>query len=107
MTGTEERVRAVSEPERQCIGCGRRGPQGGFLRLMLAQGVTPGRVVVAEGKERKGRGAYLCWRRACLDRALHRKAFQRAFRASVTVAEDEIAAALETKAGVPAGDQDG
>jgi hypothetical protein len=33
-----------------------------------------------------------------LDRALHRKAFQRAFRASVVVAEEEIVAALVTRA---------
>jgi uncharacterized protein len=83
----------VSEPERQCIGCGVRGPQSGFLRLTLDPEVNPVRVVVAEKGERKGRGAYLCRRRSCLDRALHRKAFQRAFRASVAVAEDEIAAA--------------
>lgn len=86
---------AVSEPERQCIGCGRRGPQSGFVRLTLDQEVLPGRVVVASGKERKGRGAYLCRRKACLDRALHRRAFQRAFRTEVTVAEEEIAAALD------------
>lgn len=88
----------MNEPERQCIGCGQRGPQSGFLRLMIDAGATPGRVVVAGKGERKGRGAYLCRRRACLDRALHRKAFQRAFRASVVVAEDEIAAALEAGA---------
>jgi predicted RNA-binding protein YlxR (DUF448 family) len=80
----------VSEPERQCIGCGRRGPQADFLRLTLDKRQTPPRVVVARGRERTGRGAYLCRRQACLDRALHRKAFQRGFRASVIVAEEEI-----------------
>jgi predicted RNA-binding protein YlxR (DUF448 family) len=88
----------VNEPERQCIGCARRGPQSGFLRLMLDQEAAPKRVVAAGKGERKGRGAYLCRSKACLDRALHRKAFQRAFRASVVVAEDEIAAALAMRA---------
>jgi predicted RNA-binding protein YlxR (DUF448 family) len=62
--------------------------------LMLDREASPPRVVVAGKGEQKGRGAYLCRQRSCLDRALHRKAFQRAFRASVVVMEDEIAAAL-------------
>jgi predicted RNA-binding protein YlxR (DUF448 family) len=88
----------VSGPERQCIGCGRRGPQDGFLRLTLDEDAVPARVVAAGTRERRGRGAYLCRRRACLDRALHRKAFQRAFRASVVVVEDEIAEQLAIEA---------
>jgi predicted RNA-binding protein YlxR (DUF448 family) len=55
---------------------------------------TPPRVTVADKGRQRGRGAYLCRRRVCLDKALQRKAFQRAFRASVVVSEDEIAAAL-------------
>jgi uncharacterized protein len=61
---------------------------------MVDPETSPARVVVARKGEQKGRGAYLCKRRSCLDRALQRKAFQRAFRASVVVMEDEIAAAL-------------
>jgi len=66
---------------------------------MLEPGSDPKRVVVAEKREQRGRGAYLCRSRACLDRALQRKAFQRAFRTSVVVAEDQIAAALAMRAG--------
>jgi len=79
-------------PERQCIGCGRRGPQWDFIRLGLDAGVVPAVVVI--GKGRNGRGAYLCRRQACLDRAVHRRAFQRAFRTSVQVERDTIAAEL-------------
>lgn len=86
----------MSEPERQCIGCGRRGPQGGFLRLALDREAAPARVVVTSSRYRAGRGAYLCRRQACLDRALQRKAFQRAFRTAVHVDGDEIAVALRT-----------
>ncbi|OFW60542.1 MAG: hypothetical protein A2133_11780 [Actinobacteria bacterium RBG_16_64_13] len=93
---------AANEPERQCIGCGYRGAQSGFLRLTVDLDTEPPRVVVAGEAVRRGRGAYLCRRRACLDRALHRRAFQRAFRASVMVAEEELAAALEC---APAGGQ--
>jgi predicted RNA-binding protein YlxR (DUF448 family) len=87
----------VSEPERQCIGCGLRGPQNGFVRLALDRASVPARVVVMnDARGRKGRGAYLCRRQACLDRALQRRAFQRAFRATLRVDEDEIAVALRT-----------
>ncbi|NLE10822.1 MAG: DUF448 domain-containing protein [Actinobacteria bacterium] len=84
----------MREPERRCIGCGRRGPQSGFLRLSLNLETAPPRVRVVAKGEQRGRGAYLCKRRACLDRAVQKKAFQRAFRTTVVVDEDEIAAAL-------------
>jgi predicted RNA-binding protein YlxR (DUF448 family) len=84
----------VGEPERRCIGCGRRGPQSGFLRLLVADEGTSRRVMVDEGPARTGRGAYLCRRQACLERALIRKAFQRAFRTSLGVGREEILAAI-------------
>ena len=87
----------MSEPERRCIGCGYRGPQSGFLRLALDRQTVPPKVVVNNGtRNRRGRGAYICRRQACLDRALHRRAFQRAFRTALRVDEGEIAAALRT-----------
>ncbi len=94
----------MREPERQCIGCGRRGPQSGFVRLTLEPGSDPKRVVVADKGGHWGRGAYLCRSRACLDRALQRKAFQRAFRTSVVVAEDMIAETVAAKTGGPVGE---
>jgi predicted RNA-binding protein YlxR (DUF448 family) len=84
----------VREPERQCIGCGRRGPQSEFLRLGVTGNAAPVRVVVVKGVPPAGRGAYLCRSVACLDRAIYRKAFQRAFRTSVVLERDELAAAL-------------
>jgi predicted RNA-binding protein YlxR (DUF448 family) len=60
-----------------------------------SSGSPPVRVVTA-GRGLKGRGAYLCKKQACLDRALHRKAFQRAFRTAVTVDEEGIRQSLRT-----------
>jgi predicted RNA-binding protein YlxR (DUF448 family) len=82
------------QPERQCVGCGRRGPQTELLRLQLDTRSFPQRVVVAGEREHHGRGAYLCRRRSCLDRALQRKAFHRAFRATVVADVDNIIVAL-------------
>jgi predicted RNA-binding protein YlxR (DUF448 family) len=89
----------VGQPERQCIGCGRRGPQSGLLRLLVAKEGAERRVVVDDGSARAGRGAYLCKRQACLERAVMRKAFQRAFRTSVVVSRDEISAAMSNGTG--------
>lgn len=86
------------EPQRQCIGCGRRGDQGEFVRLTLDVCQTPAKVVPVVGRELRGRGAYLCRRQACFDRALQRKAFQRAFRSNVTVDVDSITEVLTIEA---------
>jgi predicted RNA-binding protein YlxR (DUF448 family) len=89
----------VGDPERQCIGCGCRGPQGGFVRLMVSNEGGTKMVVVADSSGQSGRGAYLCRRQACLERALLRKAFQRAFRTSVEIDRDCLEAAVMTNEG--------
>ena len=90
----------MANPERQCVGCGRRGPQSEFVRLCVEErkDSTEGdrAVVVVAGRGPNGRGAYLCRKQACLDRALHRKAFQRAFRATVAINEEQIRDAVMT-----------
>ena len=101
---TNERPKALrpvsgSGPTRQCLGCGRRGAQVDFLRLTLDRKDAAPRVMPESGGARSGRGAYLCLKQACLDQALHRRAFQRAFRATVTVDRDEVAAAIATRVG--------
>jgi predicted RNA-binding protein YlxR (DUF448 family) len=79
------------------------------VRLGLDDEATPPRVIVAMGRDRRGRGAYLCRRQACLDRALHRKAFQRAFRKNVAPDVEQITKALEMEraAGAEANDTAG
>ncbi len=83
----------MGAPERQCIGCGMRGQQSDLVRLtVVAEGESLR--VVAAGSRHAGRGAYLCRRQACLERALMRKAFQRAFRTSVEVDRDSLDKAI-------------
>ena len=65
----------MAEPIRTCVGCGEKVPAGSLVRLVLADG----RVVVG-APGRGGRGAWLHAAEACLDRAVRRKAFARAFR---------------------------
>jgi predicted RNA-binding protein YlxR (DUF448 family) len=69
-----------------------------LVRLTLDTGQSPAQVVSAEGRQHNGRGAYLCRRQVCLDCAVQRKAFQRAFRKTVAVDVDDIAAVIMTEA---------
>ena len=74
--------RAVAEPVRTCIGCRTRRPADELLRI-----VRTSDGVVAGGPS-AGRGAWLCrrGRRAdpgCVEAAIRRGAFQRAWRSPV------------------------
>ncbi|HYQ81530.1 MAG TPA: DUF448 domain-containing protein [Anaeromyxobacteraceae bacterium] len=76
-------------PERTCIGCGRKGEPAALVRLRLAEGQ-----VVVDRRRRGGRGAWLHPAPACLERALRRRAFARAFRAPALADGAALAAQL-------------
>ncbi|MEE1931065.1 YlxR family protein [Streptomyces sp. TRM 70351] len=63
-------------PERTCVGCRERSAKAGLLRVVLVEGEC---VPDLRGTL-PGRGAYVHPRPACLDLAVRRRAFQRAFR---------------------------
>ncbi len=66
-------------PIRTCAGCGRKAPQAELLRFVAREGVlTP-------GVREPGRGVYTCRRLACFERAVARRAFNRALRTTVQV----------------------
>ena len=67
-----------TEPIRTCVGCGERLPQ----RLLQRFHLHDGELQAGPGP---GRGAYTCRRRACLERAVARRAFGRTLRARVVV----------------------
>ncbi len=68
---------------RTCVGCGRRRPTCELMRLTLAHGT---RVAFDATGKQPGRGAHLCPRPDCLKSALQRRAFQRAFRQTLSPA---------------------
>ncbi len=73
-------------PERTCVSCRTRGEKRGLIRLVR----TPeGQVEVDTTGRRPGRGAYLCSNRTCWERALHRRALNRALRTILT--QEEVA----------------
>ena len=76
-------------PERTCVGCGQTAAPSALVRLRLVEG----RVAV-DRHRRGGRGAWLHPAAGCLERALRRRAFARAFRAPAAADGAALAAEL-------------
>jgi uncharacterized protein len=72
----------VTEPIRSCLGCGRKAAQSELLRFVAKDG----RLV--PGANAPGRGVYTCHRLACFERAVSRRAFNRALRQTVRIEQE-------------------
>jgi N utilization substance protein A len=75
----------VSDPIRTCAGCGRKAPQAELLRFVAHDGV------LTHSPKGPGRGVYTCRRLSCFERAVSRRAFNRALRQSLEI-EQNVAA---------------
>jgi predicted RNA-binding protein YlxR (DUF448 family) len=73
-------------PVRTCVGCREAAPQSELVRFATVDG----RVVPDPAKHLPGRGAWLHPSPSCLERALARRAFNRAFRRPVQVDPDTV-----------------
>ena len=72
----------MSEPIRSCVGCGGKAGQSELRRFVAKDGL-----LVSTASD-PGRGAYTCHRLACFERALARRAFNRALRQTVRVGQE-------------------
>jgi uncharacterized protein len=77
-------------PERTCVGCGKKQPKVLLHRLVLNEQHQP---VLDRPQGAPGRGAYLCGP-GCLQAAVKRKAFQRAFKKNVALDVPNLEAAF-------------
>ena len=75
-------------PERTCIGCGQKKEKNSLIRIVHAQDDT---FSIDPTGRKNGRGAYICHDPECLEKAIKRKALDRAFKVTVSL---EIAQAL-------------
>ena len=80
----------MSEPERTCVGCGRKAPQHELVRFAAPDGTLR----PDPGRRLPGRGAYAHARLSCFERAVARRAFSRALRKTVRI-PDDLASELE------------
>ena len=76
---------SAHEPERTCIVTRRTAPRAELLRFVLS---PDGEVVFDVKGTLPGRGAWVAPERGVLEEAVRRRAFARAFRAQVKVADD-------------------
>ncbi|WP_223777099.1 YlxR family protein [Streptomyces sp. 135] len=87
---THTRVR----PERTCVGCRERAAQSELLRIVAIEGDC----VPDPSGTLPGRGAYVHPAPVCLDLAVRRRAFPRAFRAQGPFGTEALRRAVETVA---------
>jgi uncharacterized protein len=82
----------MSEPERTCVGCGRRAPQRELVRFVAPDGTLRR----DRGTRSPGRGAYVHACLSCFERAVDRRAFSRTLRRNVKIPEN-LVSELETR----------
>ena len=73
-------------PLRTCCGCNEKKPAATMLRITFQ---PPDALPLDGRKKANGRGAYLCRDRSCLELAVRKKAFHRAFRTNLPPASVE------------------
>jgi hypothetical protein len=76
----ESETRERHEPERRCLGCGRRAPRRDLARFVAV--VAGGRATLIRDDRSRlgGRGLYVCRRSECFETARSRRAFARGAR---------------------------
>ena len=76
-------------PERRCIGCAGHFPKKDLIRVVR----TPeGQIILDATGKAAGRGAYLCNRRECFEKAVKTRALERALEQKLG---EELIASLE------------
>ncbi|HEY1087344.1 MAG TPA: YlxR family protein [Archangium sp.] len=77
-------------PIRTCLGCGKKQTKALLRRLVLDEKNQP---LLDRTHNAPGRGAYLCGP-GCLQAAVKRKAFQRAFKKNVALDVNDLETAI-------------
>ena len=83
----------MADPVRMCVGCRTHIPKKELIRIVR----TPDGAVVADAKGKTpGRGAYICRKTECLNKARKSRALERVLEVEITPeAYDILAAAVE------------
>ncbi|MDE7223699.1 MAG: YlxR family protein [Acetatifactor sp.] len=71
---------AKKVPLRQCIGCGEMKSKKEMLRILRT---AEGEICLDNTGKKNGRGAYICTRRECLQKARKSKGLERSFKMSI------------------------
>lgn len=71
---------------RMCCSCRERAPRNDLLRFVLD---SQGKAWLDPYLKAPGRGAHLCYRKSCIERALKKRSLSTSFKCSVTLPEEE------------------
>ncbi|MEV0094285.1 YlxR family protein [Streptomyces sp. NPDC050738] len=85
-------------PERTCVGCRERAAKSDLLRIVAVEGTC----VPDPRGTLPGRGAYLHPASVCLDLAVRRRAFLRAFKVQGPLDSETLSRSIELSAGAEA-----
>lgn len=69
------------KPERQCIGCGKKGEKENFIRVVKA---SNGVITLDVTGKSAGRGAYICVNPECFEKMVKGRRLDRSFRMHVS-----------------------
>ena len=67
-------------PMRKCVGCGEMKSKKEMMRVLKT---TEGEFVLDATGKKNGRGAYLCFSKECLEKAVKSKGLERSFQQSI------------------------
>ena len=67
-------------PLRQCVGCGEMKDKRTLIRVVHTK---EGEITIDFKGKANGRGAYICKKRECLEKACKNKGFERAFKVAI------------------------
>ena len=82
-------------PMRKCIGCGESKPKKELIRVVKDK---DGNIFLDKTGRQNGRGAYICFNRECLEKAIKTKGLNRAFQMEVSQeAYDELRRSMESE----------
>ena len=68
-------------PLRKCIGCGEMKDKRELLRVLKT---SENEIIIDTTGKKNGRGAYLCYKRECLNQAMKNKGLERSFKMSIS-----------------------
>ena len=67
-------------PQRQCVGCNEMKNKKDLIRILKT---AEGDIILDATGKKNGRGAYLCFNRECLERAVKGRGLERSFKMPV------------------------
>ncbi len=73
---------AKKVPLRQCVGCGEMNSKKDMMRVIKT---AEDDIVLDKTGKKNGRGAYLCMKKECLEKAIKQKGLERSLKTNIPI----------------------